>query len=61
MQVANILARKPTADDIAGMAWWNSLTEQRRAYWLSVARTSSPRQAWDYYKLCREVEEEIRA
>ena len=54
-------ARKPTADDLAGIEWWNGLTEQRRAYWCSVARTATPQHAWDYYKLIREVEQEITA
>jgi len=49
-------ARTPTADDLAGIAWWNACTERQRAYWLQVAKTNTPRHAWDYYKLCREVE-----
>ena len=50
----------PTADDQAGIAWFNGLTEQRRAYWLSAARTSVARHAWDFYKLCRDVESQLR-
>jgi hypothetical protein len=51
-----VSVRCPTADDVAGMAWWNGLTEQRRAYWLQVAKTSVARHAWDYYKLIREID-----
>jgi hypothetical protein len=29
--------RKPTADEIAGMAWWNTLTEAERAKALEAA------------------------
>lgn len=53
-------ARIPTVDDLAGIAWWNGLTEQRRAYWCRVAQTATPKHAWDYYKLCREIEGQLR-
>ncbi len=33
-------ARKPTADDVLGMAWWNGLAEQRRAYWLQLSKSN---------------------
>lgn len=48
-------AKQPTADDGAGMAWFNGLTEQRRAYWLQCAESSRPVDAWHYFKLCEEV------
>ena len=47
---------KPTDDDRSGMAWWNGLTIERRAYWCRVARTATPAEAWHYFKLIREVE-----
>jgi hypothetical protein len=53
-------ARKPTADDLAGIEWWNAMTEQRRAYWLQIAKTNVPRHAWDHYKLICEIEGELR-
>jgi hypothetical protein len=49
-------ARKPTADDVRGMAWFNGLSEQRRAYWLQCAGSSRPVDAWRHFNLCREVE-----
>lgn len=42
---ANVLA-KPGADDQAGIDWWNSLTEERRWHWLSVAGSVVPADAW---------------
>jgi hypothetical protein len=48
---------EPTADEAAGMAWWNSLTEAERAKaleaagWLSVGTwTPSHADAWALYK-----------
>jgi hypothetical protein len=52
--------RKPTADDLAGIEWWSGLSERSRLYWLQVAKTSTPRHAWDHYKLIREIEGELR-
>ena len=43
-------ARKPTADDLTGIAWWNSMTEPERAYWLQRAKADAPKQAWEHYK-----------
>jgi hypothetical protein len=47
--------RRPTADDVRGMAWFNGLSEQRREYWLQRAGSSRPVDAWHYFKLCEEV------
>ncbi|HEY0222764.1 MAG TPA: hypothetical protein VGC17_08260 [Lactovum miscens] len=29
--------RKPTANELAGMAWWNGLTDAARSYWVQQA------------------------
>ena len=41
--------REPTAHEAAGMAWWNSLTEQQRAEWLRRANSARPADAWEAY------------
>ncbi|MER8874504.1 hypothetical protein NKI04_32395 [Mesorhizobium sp. M0814] len=42
--------RNPTADEMAGMLWWNSLTEAERADWLAWADSAVPAEAWAAYK-----------
>jgi hypothetical protein len=49
--------RKPTADELAGMRWWNSLSEDARAKALadagstpSGATTPSAADEWAHYK-----------
>jgi hypothetical protein len=49
--------RKPTADELAGMQWWNSLSEAQRATALRDAGwqpsglgTPSVAAAWAHYK-----------
>ena len=37
---------EPTADELAGMTWWNSLDKSERAYWLAEANTAVPAEAW---------------
>jgi hypothetical protein len=39
-----------TADEQAGMGWWNALTEEQRAHWLREANTASVAEAWAYYQ-----------
>ena len=39
-----------SADEAAGMEWWNALTEEQRAYWLDVANTAIGGEAWAYHK-----------
>ncbi len=39
-----------TADEQAGTAWWNSLTEDQRAHGLQVAGAAVPAEAWAAYK-----------
>jgi len=42
--------RDPSADDLAGVAWWNSLSEPRRADWLRLADSTKPADAWAEFK-----------
>ena len=42
--------RPPTADEVAGMAWWNSQTELVREFWLRVANSARPADAWTAYR-----------
>ncbi|MBL8388122.1 MAG: hypothetical protein JNK17_07905 [Hydrogenophaga sp.] len=37
--------------DVAGMAWWNDLSEADRRYWCLAAMTAVPAQAWKYFRL----------
>jgi hypothetical protein len=39
-----------TADEQLGIAWWNGLTEERRAYWLAQANTAIVAEAWAHYQ-----------
>lgn len=39
-------AAQPRADTQAGIEWWNSLSEERRAHWLRVAGFAVPADAW---------------
>jgi hypothetical protein len=39
-----------TADEQAGIDWWNALTEEQRAYWLREANTAIVAEAWAYHK-----------
>lgn len=41
---------EPSDDDRDGMAWWNDQDERTRAYWLSVADSARPVDAWRAYK-----------
>lgn len=38
------------ADALAGMAWWNALSRFDRAYWLGVADSAVPADAWRAYQ-----------
>jgi hypothetical protein len=37
--------------DVAGMAWWNGLSEADRRYWCLAAMTAVPAEAWKYFRL----------
>jgi len=54
---ATLKDRKPTADEISGMQWWNSMTEEERAKALEAAGwksggtwTPSAADAWAEHK-----------
>ena len=38
-----------SADEAAGMEWWNGLSEEQRAYWLEAANTAIVAEAWAYH------------
>ena len=48
--------RQPTSDEVAGMKWWNSLTETQRAYWLREACSAVAADAWAEWKRRHPVE-----
>ena len=52
--------REPTADEAAGMVWWNTLKEADRAAWLARACSAVPADAWMAYKRLRDAERESR-
>ena len=41
----------PTDDPQDGVAWWNELTEERRAHWLMMAASAMPAAARHAYLL----------
>jgi hypothetical protein len=43
-------SREPSADDLAGLEWWNSLSTPRQADWLRLADSTKPAEAWAEYK-----------
>ena len=50
-----------TSDEAEGMAWWNSLDELTRAFWLRIASLQmgavpSAADAWQQYKIWRVTE-----
>lgn len=48
--------RKPTADEQAGMDWWNSLSETMREYWCEMAKSYIAADAWAQFKRARPEE-----
>ena len=40
-------------DQLAGITWWNGLTEQDRRFWLGCAVSAVPGDAWEMYKRTR--------
>ena len=48
--------RIPTADEIAGMYWWKSLTEQQRVAALQLAKANTVPEAWNWQKQVRGAE-----
>lgn len=49
-----------TPEEIGGMTWWNSLTEDQRAAWCRLANTATPAQAWAFAKEHGEMPDEDR-
>lgn len=49
------IGRVPTADEQAGMDWWNALSERLRSYWLKEVGTAqaSVADAWQTFKAAR--------
>lgn len=39
-----------TADERAGIAWWNLQSETERGAWLYLAGSAVPADAWEYFK-----------
>jgi hypothetical protein len=49
-----------------GVAWWNGLSESDRRYWLELAKSARPSDAWDWFKRARpdewkEIADQARA
>jgi len=42
--------RAPTKDEQAGMDWWNRISENLRAKWLTVLHSGRAVDAWEAYK-----------
>lgn len=42
--------REPTADDLAGIRWWNLLDESHRAFWIRQAGSAVVADAWAAFK-----------
>lgn len=42
--------RQPSEDEQRGMDWWNALPELQREFWLRVAISARPADAWAAYK-----------
>jgi hypothetical protein len=43
----------PTGDDLAGLSWFNGLTDGERAHWLQQAGSAVPADAWTAFKRVR--------
>lgn len=46
--------------DVAGMAWWNGLSEADRRYWCLAAMTAVPAEAWKYFRLVTAPRKSVR-
>jgi hypothetical protein len=40
----------PSADEVAGIYWWNSMSENERGAVLHLAKANSVAEAWDWHK-----------
>ena len=43
-------------DGLAGMEWWNAMTEAERGHWLREAKSAVPADAWSAYKAWQEAQ-----
>ena len=48
----NVQGAKPS--EVAGMTWWNGLSEADRRYWCLAAMTAVPAEAWQFFQLVTE-------
>ena len=48
--------REPTANETAGITWWNSLPETMRLYWCELAGSYVAADAWAHFKRARPEE-----
>jgi hypothetical protein len=46
-----VTERKPTADELAGMAWWNTMSERERTSVMQLAKANTVAEAWNWQKL----------
>ncbi len=51
----------PSPDEVAGMTWWNGLTETERGRWLRAAGSSVPADARATYKRAQAHEAKAEA
>lgn len=47
---------EPTDDEQAGIEWWNRQRERERRYWLKVANSARPADAWAAFKRSGEAD-----
>lgn len=47
----------PQEDPSTGMAWWNSMTEQGRAHWMTMAASAVPADARHAFRLAEAYED----
>jgi len=47
----------PQEDPEIGVTWWNSMTEQTRAYWLAIAASAVPADAWHAFRRSQAYED----
>jgi hypothetical protein len=51
----SVTQHTPTADEVAGMYWWNSMSERERSAVMQLAKANSVAEAWDWHKLTVEA------
>jgi len=53
--ILHMQKRTATPDDLAGMSWFNGLTDDLRSSWLAKAGSAVPADAWACYKASRQA------